>query len=331
MASEQERQLNVTGAFALWAGLGLFGAFYGAWLGYGGRRFAVAIAVAMALLAGHTFPEARGVKERIRGLTGRLGRYGGLLAALIPFVLYILYAVGTDSLAWTRLGLAAAYTLAPALLLFTVSGENSAAAVWQDYLAVLLIWIPVELRWLYELFPYPPPLRHILTILLALNTGLVAFLLVRKLDGIGYTVQWKRGFARIVGVNLFILAVIAIPIGLALGFLKFDPSLARLRALPLMAVGILFFTAWPEEFLFRGVLQNLLGRTLRSPWAGLFAASVIFGLSHLNNGGFPNWRYAIMATIAGVFYGRAWMKSGSLFAPALVHALVDVLWHVLFR
>jgi membrane protease YdiL (CAAX protease family) len=47
--------------------------------------------------------------------------------------------------------------------------------------------------------------------------------------------------------------------------------------------------------------------------------------------GFPNWRYVILATIAGLFYGWTWRKTGSIFASAIVHALVDALWHFLFR
>jgi uncharacterized protein len=133
------------------------------------------------------------------------------------------------------------------------------------------------------------------------------------------------------GVNLGIFALIAVSLGLQLRFLTFAPSLASLRMLPLSAIAILFFTAWPEEFLFRGILQNMLARTLRNPWTGLAIASVIFGLSHINKGGFPNWSYAILATIAGVFYGRAWMKSKSLFPACLIHASVDVLLHLLFR
>ena len=91
-------------------------------------------------------------------------------------------------------------------------------------------------------------------------------------------------------------------------------------------------TAWPEEFLFRGLLQNSLSRTFSSETAGWLTASVLFGLAHItNNGVFPNWRYAMLATIAGIFYGRTWCKTNSIFASAIVHALVDTIWHVAFR
>jgi uncharacterized protein len=184
---------------------------------------------------------------------------------------------------------------------------------------------------LYVLFPYPPQLMHTLTILLALSTGVAAFVLLRRLDGIGYAVEWRRGYAWNVVLHFVVFAVIAVVIGLRIGFLTYAPSLARLRTAPIEVIGILFFTAWPEEFLFRGVLQNILSRTFKNQWAGLAVASVAFGFAHIFHAPFPNWKYVFLAAIAGLFYGRTWIKTGSLFPGAIVHALVDILWHILFR
>jgi membrane protease YdiL (CAAX protease family) len=58
---------------------------------------------------------------------------------------------------------------------------------------------------------------------------------------------------------------------------------------------------------------------------------VLFGFSHITNLGFPNWRYVILASIAGLFYGWTWRKTGSILASAMVHAAVDAAWHFLFR
>jgi membrane protease YdiL (CAAX protease family) len=101
--------------------------------------------------------------------------------------------------------------------------------------------------------------------------------------------------------------------------------------LPLTALGILFFTAWPEELLFRGLLQNMLSRASNSDLAGWWTASILFGFSHITNLGFPNWRYVLLASIAGFFYGWTWRKTGSIFASTLVHAAVDITWHFLFH
>jgi len=201
-AQPAPHQMSLGVAFSLWAAIGLVTAFYGAWLGFGGRRFAVALAVGMILFAVQIFPMARGVIERVWEM---LGARAALLAPLLPLGAYFAYAAGTGVLTWQRTALATGYILLPALLVMGAEksgvGEPSAPR-WQDYAAVAALWIPLELRWLYNLFPYPPPLRHVLTILLALNTGMAAFLFIRRMDGIGYPVEWSRRTITIVGMNL---------------------------------------------------------------------------------------------------------------------------------
>ena len=89
----------------------------------------------------------------------------------------------------------------------------------------------------------------------------------------------------------------------------------------------------PEEFLFRGILQNFLTRSLpgeRRELYGLLIASLIFGAAHLHHAPVPNWRYAVLASLAGVFYGNAYRALGRLSASALTHALVDTAWHFWF-
>ena len=102
-------------------------------------------------------------------------------------------------------------------------------------------------------------------------------------------------------------------------------------ALLTIVLGALETAGAVQELVFRGILQNLVSRTFRSQWTGLVLASIIFGLSHIFHAPYPNWKYVALATIAGLFYGHTWMKTKSLFPAALVHALVDILWHVLFR
>ena len=59
-------------------------------------------------------------------------------------------------------------------------------------------------------------------------------------------------------------------------------------------------------------------------------SSVIFGLVHLPYRAFPNWKFAILATVAGWFYGRAYLKTGSIRAAMVAHALTNVTWRVFF-
>jgi uncharacterized protein len=322
--------MDLPTAAAAWAVIVGLATFYGIRLGYSGHSFVLALGVAAVLFAFELFLAAPRVLERARHT---FGEHGAVLAPLLPLFGVLIYTIGVTA-NWRTALLGAAYAVLPALLAATCIGKPGGQ--WQDYVALLLIWLPVELRWrgltfLYVLFPYPSQLMHTLTILLALSTGVAAFLLLRRLDGMGYAVEWRRGFAWNVVLHFGVFAVIAIALGLRIGFLTFAPSLARLRTAPIEVVGILFFTAWPEEFLFRGVLQNILSRTFKNRGAGLAVASVAFGFAHIFHAPFPNWKYVFLATLAGLFYGRTWIKTGSLFPGAIVHALVDILWHILFR
>ncbi len=95
------------------------------------------------------------------------------------------------------------------------------------------------------------------------------------------------------------------------------------------AAGILLATfllvAIPEEMFFRGILQNLLESRFGRRTA-LLVASILFGLAHFNKGASFNWRYVLLASIAGVFYGRAWRANRQLLASVITHTAVDVIW-----
>jgi membrane protease YdiL (CAAX protease family) len=321
-------QLSFPAAVAVWAVIVGIAAFAGNRMGLRGRQFFLALAIAAVLFGFEFLLSAPPVMNRARNL---LRGRGAIFAPLVPLFAVLIYTLSVTG-NWKMMLLGAAYAVLPALLLASSAGK--APGTWEDHLGAVLIWIPVWLpvpfRLLYLVFSYPPPLTHTMAILMALSTGVAAFVLVRRLDGVGYTVEWARGFFAVFGTHFALLAAIAVPVGIKIGFLSWEPSIRRLK-FPLWALGILFFTAWPEEFLFRGVLQNLLSRTFKNQWAGLVVASVIFGFAHIFHAPAPNWKYVLLATIAGLFYGHVWMKTRSLLPGTLLHALIDIFWHILFR
>jgi membrane protease YdiL (CAAX protease family) len=325
-ANAKSWQMSVPAAVAVWAIVLAAAALEGVRHGLHGRPFAIALGVAAALFGFELFLAAPRV---LAGIRGSFGGRGGILAPIVPLFATLIYGAAVTG-DWRMMLAGAAYAVVPALLLASSAGKSS--GTWEDYVAAIALWLPVGFRWMYSLFPYPPSLTHTLTILMALSTGVAAFVLVRRLDGVGYAVEWRRGFSANFALHFAIYAAIAIPLGIKIGFIAFDPAFSRMRAsFPLEALGILLFTAWPEEFLFRGLLQNLLSRTFKNEWAGLIAASGIFGLSHILHSPYPNWKYVLLATIAGLFYGHVWMRTRSLVPGTLAHALVDISWHVLFR
>ena len=99
----------------------------------------------------------------------------------------------------------------------------------------------------------------------------------------------------------------------------------------LISVLITFLlVAVPEEMFFRGILQNLL-ETRLGPQGALVLAAVLFGLAHFNKAATFNWRYVVLATIAGIFYGRAWRVRRQVLASSITHTAVDVVWSLWFK
>jgi membrane protease YdiL (CAAX protease family) len=122
------------------------------------------------------------------------------------------------------------------------------------------------------------------------------------------------------------LATVAIPVGLLLGFLHWEPRWIGASAAAARIFGLILLVGVPEELLFRGVYQEAFSR-LWSPRVGWLVASAVFGLAHIVKHAPPlNWRYAILAGVAGLAYGWVYQRTGKLAAAAVTHGVVDWLW-----
>jgi membrane protease YdiL (CAAX protease family) len=243
---------------------------------------------------------------------------------------YGVYAAGTgafDAAALLRLIL---YVGLPALLVH-LGRERKGPGVF-DLLAVLVIWLPFDLRLLENIWVWPEGQgAYGLQTVMAVDLAVLLFVLVRGIEGIGYRFQLSLDAARAALVSFVLFSAVAIPLGLGIEFIRYDPD--RFDAVGLIGsfLAIFLFIGIPEELLFRGLIQNFLDRWLGKGWTSLLLASIVFGAAHLDNDQPPNFAYALMATVAGVFYGRAFRRTGGLMAPALVHALVDTVWRAVFR
>lgn len=321
------RQAGVWVMLGIWAALCLGGTLYAGWQGYGGRAFAFTVTAFSFLLLVMLVFAARGVAE---GFSGKFGPGGGILLGACVFLACLLYLFGTGTFALGRAGTIAGLIFLP--LALAVSAGSAAAGAWQDFVTIAGIWVFVKFGPSHWLWPYPGGrLAYVMTVLLAVNVAIISFLLVRRTNGIGYSIGWGKRWGLHVLGSFALFGCVAIPLGMRLRFIAFAPQWSKWSSFLGLSVAILIFTAWPEELLFRGLLQNVLARASKSELAGWWTASVLFGFSHITNLGFPNWRYVILASIAGLFYGWTWRKTGSIFASALVHAAVDVAWHFLFR
>lgn len=311
-------------ALAVWSLLSLAACWLALWEGYAGRSLAGLLGFFCLSLGVILVLAARGAVERFAGPGG------GLLVGALVFVAYVFYAVGTGSFSFLAVVTVAALVFVP--LAVALAARARAPGSWHDFLILAGLWTFVKFGPSKWLWPYPGGrLAYVFTVLLAVSVALAAFLLIRSTAGTGYLIGWGPGWGFSIAAAFLGFSVIAIFLGLRMGFIAFAPRWYQWPLLLPMSLGILLFTAWPEELLFRGLLQNLLAKASRSDSAGWWTASVLFGFSHITNMGFPNWRYVILATIAGFFYGWVWKRTGSILASAIVHALVDALWHFLFR
>ncbi len=254
----------------------------------------------------------------------KLPRGVRLLAPSLLSLPYLLVACSSGSFRWGWFALYALLPVAVSLLLWTAAQvDPGQRGGWRDLSVLVTFGLAVDLRWFESAWP---PHLAVFSKMLLLDAGLYGFLVLRQLDGVGFDLRLRL---RDLGVGLREFAFyvpIAIPLGLALGFLHLHAAWPRP---PRLAVGYLFtffFIAVPEEVFFRGWLQNLLERRI-GRYPALFSTAVLFGLSHWNKRtAHFNWRYVVLAALAGIFYGRAWRQDRRVGASAITHATVDTIW-----
>jgi membrane protease YdiL (CAAX protease family) len=264
-----------------------------------------------------------------RFLTNRALR---VLVAGLLLVPYLVYSVPRSEFRWVYAVALFSIPLALAALFeFLPPGGTRPATAklcWQDVIALAIVGLPVEFGWIGGSFPHPG--LSALPKFLLVDSALYAFLVVRRLEGVGYDF---RARARDLAIGLrecSYFAPIAIALGIGVGFLAPHGAMTSMSSASVALLITFFFVAIPEEVFFRGLLQNLLEPRIGYP-SSLFVAAVIFGLSHFNKPLPFNWRYVLLGTIAGIFYGRAWHDRRRLLSSATTHTLVDVIWSLWFR
>jgi uncharacterized protein len=263
-----------------------------------------------------------------RGIQETLERRRTLVWLLPPLLTgYFLAAsllVGPAN--WALIAIVLAYTTAPV-----------ACAYWgaSDFLTVALLWLPLE-------FPAPAArliakhaqgFLHSVAYGVAILLGVVLFACFRRAAGMKYNLPRGWRDLRLPLVGFALTAPLLAVVGIAIGFIPMPHGATAGVGRMASASGIIFAaTALPEEILFRSMIQNFLMQRFGSGTRTLIAASLIFGAAHLDNGPqpLPNWRYMILATIAGFAYGKVFQKSSTVLSSTLFHTMVDWTKHFFF-
>jgi hypothetical protein len=275
-----------------------------------------------AIFAFFAAPVQRGFGEALRRRPALLWAAPLLLTALFVAASAVVSAAGI-----TQTLVVLAYTSAPTLCRYALGRHG-------DFPAVLLLWLPIEFAGAFAFAPRASyGFLHTVIYGIAILLGLILFLVYRPIGGMKFNLPRGRRDLWLPLAAFAVTAPVLIVVGIAIGFIPPPHPPVQQAGKMAAAVGIIFAgTALPEEILFRALIQNLMMQRFGATTRTLFWASFIFGCAHLDNGPqpLPNWRYMILATIAGLAYGRVFQKSSSVVSSALLHTMVDWAKHFFF-
>ena len=293
--------------------------------------------VLVELLALIPFLAAGFFSVRFTGCAQSWPRWVQIAAPSLLAVLYVLVARNANIFSWEWL---AVYLFLPAALAAVLRFAPPAGLYWTQLLILLGLGLAVVLGLFDSAWP-----QHLAVFnrFLLLDLAIYLFVALRPIEDAGFDLRLRfRDVA--IGLREFIFCFpLLLLAGFALRFVHphtFSSGLTIKQALfeagqfVVEWVRIFFFIAVPEELFFRGWLQNLFERRMgREP--ALFLVAALFGLSHFSHynspGAFFNWRYVLLAAIAGIFYGRAWRAQRRVGASAITHATLDAVWSLWLR
>ena len=269
------------------------------------------------------FPQTMGSRVRALPLWSQLVCPVGLC---VP---YLLVAWGAHLFRWQWLLLYAALPCVVVALLWDAKRvDPKQHGDWRDFLILAVLGLAVDLRWFESAWPAH---MAIFNKVILLDAGIYGFVLVRELEGTGFDLRLRLRDLRVGLREAAFYTPIALALGLSLGFLHFHPGWSSVGRAALAWIFTFFFIAVPEELFFRGWLQNLLEKRI-GRYGSLLLTACLFGLAHFNKRAtIFNWRYVLLAALAGIFYGRAWRQQRRVAASAVTHATVDALWSLWLR
>jgi membrane protease YdiL (CAAX protease family) len=259
-----------------------------------------------------------------------LGLITAALPILLPFARSAAWGEPAPTLDGPGVALRIGAFVLPVLLLLLTNRDQKERLNFLFLCAVLSIWYSVEFG-AFTAVAIEPSLEIGYFEFAAIPLFLYVLAMAGRFDRLGLAFQPTPRGLSVVSVNFAMFAVIAVPIGLFAGFLT--PQYAGPTPIEAISRALMAFLliALPQEILFRGTLLTHFEETLRvHPNLCIAIVSVIFGASHLNNPPNVGW-YVVLATLAGVFYARAFLATRNVVAAATVHAAVIWAWWLLFN
>jgi hypothetical protein len=154
------------------------------------RRFAFAAFCLNGFLAILLLLAHRDVQTWVAACVAGRDRVAWLFLSPI-LLLYLAYALGTDSLQILPLLKLTAYVVLPSAALLTIR-QPEQRLYWQDVLAILALWLPLDFRWMRDVWSWPShSLAYSMNSLLATSLAVYLFVCVRRLEGVGYRFHFE--------------------------------------------------------------------------------------------------------------------------------------------
>lgn len=258
------------------------------------------------------------------------GRTFKAIAPLSLLAAYLVFALPNHRFLWSQcLGMAAVVLAITLLLMHAAAATLPSEPDWHDWLVLAILGVSVDLHFFDRAWPVGG--LGGMPKLLFVDAGLFGYLVIRPISGIGFNLCPKLQDLQIGMREFLFYTPVALLLGFALHFLHFHHTLGNPFTFAAGWMFTLFFVALPEELFFRGLMLNMLERRVGTARA-LAISSLLFGLAHFNKRtAYFNWRYVILAAVAGIFYGRAWLHSRRLLTSSITHATVDTVWSIWLR
>jgi membrane protease YdiL (CAAX protease family) len=282
----------------------------------------------------YLLPGFRALRERAESL-GRVWLAGAMVAsALLP---WLIYSVATGMFAFGSFCLLTIIAAAVAFWYVVLPRNGACDALFLALLASIVLG-----RVFNRIYTDPIPKLHLeyLGHVTLIRLAAMSILALRGGSGAEFRF-WPTRREWLAGVRWFaaLLPCVAI-VYRSLGLVVWRPHPLGLPLAAATFFGILWVVALSEEFFFRGLLQRWLEKWLDPRMAGstassigaLLCASALFGAAHLGFAhAFPNWRFSLVAAVAGVFYGFAWRETRTVQSSMVTHALAVTVWRVFLK
>ncbi|PZM77201.1 MAG: hypothetical protein DKM50_13800 [Candidatus Margulisiibacteriota bacterium] len=198
-----------------------------------------------------------------------------------------------------------------------------------DLLVFLMVFISLESRFVSLPLVYEKNILSFDGIFMAFVLFvLFIYLGYRKIE-MGYQLDLTKKMAYVTVMLTILLLSIEITLGTRLHFLTFVGWNVNLKDIFVLGIFFFFHAALVEEIFFRGLIYNYMSQFLKkfNFALPLLFNTILFGVTHLNNGGFP---MLLLSTLAGFFYCFTYIITGNIFCAAFIHTATNLCWRLFF-